>query len=180
MANYRKRRSAFEGEANREMAIKRMRDEASVRSKMADSGPRGHASLPKRPIPESQQPVKKGPPQAQLNAAQRARARADRERITSRKPPDIRQAMTGRRVRRQLGTLAGRRIAGHRMPLWQALSRRSTGSSRARVLSKYGVKRSDGTYSSALNRVAEMRKRATGKRMTHLPQARRRARRVKV
>jgi hypothetical protein len=169
MASYRKRQRAYEGESNRAAAIKRMRDSASVTRQMArlrpvDSGPRSHGGSPGPPgpktvIPKSQQPTQKGPPQEQLAAAHRAYRRAGSERQIADRThgADIRQARLGSQVSRQLGNIANRRIAGHRMPLWRALSRRSTDSSRARVLSKYGVTRKVSDFNFTPSRPARGR-----------------------
>src|SRR4051794_13992557 len=94
---YKKRRRAFEGEEGRTQAIKRMRDEASVQQKLAQM---------ERKTNRAKEPISHGPPEKQLEAANR---------------------------------MTGKRIPGHRMTLGQALSRRTTDPSRARVLKTYHV-----------------------------------------
>lgn len=166
---YKRRRNAFEGEANRDEAVRRLKNEHSVRQKM-------HRLA---------QPISKNRPEEQLAAARNMQGQR-------REARDV-QA----RARTHMTTRGKRRLSFR-----EAYSRRTTDSSRARVLNLYGRSkppsararietgggyrmpnegpstggarykpRGTGDQGAGLNRVAQMRSRAQ-KQMDYLPRRR--------
>lgn len=112
MQRFKKRTRAFEGTDERQQAIRRIQDEASVRNKLGR-------------LKRSEQPVSKDSPQEQQSAAEKIRQAANRMRSTT----------------SHGGAPANPTTRGpHRMSYSEAFSRRTTDSSRNRVMALYGRK----------------------------------------
>lgn len=121
VTSYKKRRRAYEGEEARNQAVLRLKNESNVRFKM-------------KRLSEAHQPVKKDSPQAQQYAAEKARARSNSERLTISHggAPASPKPFSARKPR--FDTTRGKR----RLSFREAYSRRTTDTSRARVLDLYG------------------------------------------
>lgn len=127
---YKRRRRAFEGEENRAKAIKRIQDESSARSFIEREKALTEARR-RREAAGEPEPIKQPSPQGQRRSAERIRNRANTERGVGTTGGAVAAPERGGK---RFSTIRG----PHRMSFRQAYSRRTTDTSRARVMELYG------------------------------------------
>lgn len=120
---YKRRRKAFEGEDNRAQAIKRMQDEMSVRQKMERM----------RAVSDAQRSRQNAAPNQQQADGEARRERANREREITSHGGAIPAPRAGGAKPMHMTTRGPRRLS-----YGEAFSRRTTDTSRQRVMKLYG------------------------------------------
>lgn len=192
MASYKKRRRAFEGEEGRAAAISRLKAEANVRSQMPgvvkgpggavinDTGPRGRGgSTAPPPKPRMPNPTDQGPRSHHPNPASQVQGAVDRfkQPVSHGSPARQVEAAKGilnkgpnlKRVPETLGQALRDRPRTHqttrgkrRLSYAEAYGRRTTDTSRARVMELYGRKKPPKNYGSGDRSFQPVKSNGTG------------------